>query len=223
MIFSSKGILPSLTSYHSRVRHGGYIACRNSSQCFSPRRHRAGRREEGHWQATRSFWCQRWRIRWKWGEDFPSQLVSPPLSAHPTKDPDSSSFRNVIGGVAGLSADANSLVNFARSVAQQHLLAYNEDIPVEILAQRLCDMKQGYTQFGGETLIDPVFPPLTHGQASVRLVYHCCTQATTHITNSNSINPIPLATTLAGRLRASVPTTEPRRVCSSKSTRTTLR
>jgi len=26
---------------------------------------------------------------------------------------------------------------------------YNEDIPVELLTQRLCDMKQGYTQFGG--------------------------------------------------------------------------
>ena len=57
---------------------------------------------------------------------------------------------NVIGGVAGLTADANSLVNFARTAAQQHLLQYNEDIPVELLAQRLCDMKQGYTQFGGK-------------------------------------------------------------------------
>jgi 20S proteasome subunit alpha 3 len=57
--------------------------------------------------------------------------------------------RNVIGGVAGIAADANSLVNAARSTAQQHLLSYNEDIPVELLAQRLCDMKQGYTQFGG--------------------------------------------------------------------------
>ena len=57
--------------------------------------------------------------------------------------------RNVIGGVAGLTADANSLVNFARTAAQQHLALYNEDIPVELLAQRLCDMKQGYTQFGG--------------------------------------------------------------------------
>jgi len=56
---------------------------------------------------------------------------------------------NVIGGVAGINADANSLVNFARSTAQRHLLMYNEDIPVELLAQRLCDMKQGYTQFGG--------------------------------------------------------------------------
>ncbi|KAG5642759.1 hypothetical protein DXG03_002247 [Asterophora parasitica] len=56
---------------------------------------------------------------------------------------------NVIGGVAGLTADANSLVNYARTAAQQHLLQYNEDIPVELLAQRLCDMKQGYTQYGG--------------------------------------------------------------------------
>ncbi|KAJ2922574.1 hypothetical protein H1R20_g14525, partial [Candolleomyces eurysporus] len=56
---------------------------------------------------------------------------------------------NVIGGVAGLTADANSLVNFCRSAAQRHLLTYNEDIPVELLAQRLCDLKQGYTQYGG--------------------------------------------------------------------------
>jgi 20S proteasome alpha/beta subunit len=57
--------------------------------------------------------------------------------------------RNVIGGVAGITSDANSLVNYARSVAQKYLLQYNQDIPVEQLAQRLCDMKQGYTQYGG--------------------------------------------------------------------------
>lgn len=51
--------------------------------------------------------------------------------------------------MAGLTADANSLVNYARTAAQRHLLSYNEDIPVELLAQRLCDMKQGYTQYGG--------------------------------------------------------------------------
>ncbi|KAF8441520.1 N-terminal nucleophile aminohydrolase [Boletus edulis BED1] len=56
---------------------------------------------------------------------------------------------NVIGGVAGITSDANSLVNYARSVAQRYLLQYNQDIPVEQLAQRLCDMKQGYTQYGG--------------------------------------------------------------------------
>ncbi|KZS98597.1 putative PRE9-20S proteasome subunit Y13 [Sistotremastrum niveocremeum HHB9708] len=56
---------------------------------------------------------------------------------------------NVVAGVAGLTADANSLVNYARTAAQRHLFSYNEDIPVEQLTQQLCDMKQGYTQFGG--------------------------------------------------------------------------
>ncbi|KAI1795600.1 N-terminal nucleophile aminohydrolase [Ganoderma leucocontextum] len=56
---------------------------------------------------------------------------------------------NVIAGVAGISADANSLVNYARQASQKHLYMYNEDIPVELLAQRLCDLKQGYTQYGG--------------------------------------------------------------------------
>jgi len=56
---------------------------------------------------------------------------------------------NVITGVAGFTADAISLVNYARTAAQQHLFSFNEDIPVEQLAQRLCNLKQGYTQFGG--------------------------------------------------------------------------
>jgi len=59
----------------------------------------------------------------------------------------------VIGGVAGITSDANSLVNYARSVAQKYLLQYNQDIPVEQLAQRLCDMKQGYTQYGGTSAL----------------------------------------------------------------------
>jgi len=56
---------------------------------------------------------------------------------------------NVLAGVAGITADANSLVNYARQAAQRHLFSYNEDIPVEQLTQRLCDLKQGYTQYGG--------------------------------------------------------------------------
>ncbi|KAI6046138.1 N-terminal nucleophile aminohydrolase [Pisolithus marmoratus] len=44
---------------------------------------------------------------------------------------------NVIGGVAGITSDANSLVNYARTVAQQHLL------------QGSAIFKQGYTQYGG--------------------------------------------------------------------------
>lgn len=56
---------------------------------------------------------------------------------------------NVVAGVAGITADANSLVNYSREAAQRHLYKYNEDIPVEMLAQGLCDLKQGYTQYGG--------------------------------------------------------------------------
>ncbi|GJN91847.1 hypothetical protein Rhopal_004870-T1 [Rhodotorula paludigena] len=56
---------------------------------------------------------------------------------------------NVITGVAGYNADANSLVSYARNAAQTHLAAYDEDMPVEQLVQKLCDLKQGYTQFGG--------------------------------------------------------------------------
>ncbi len=55
----------------------------------------------------------------------------------------------MIAGVAGITSDAFSLVNYARQAAQQHLIGFNEDIPVEQLAQRLCDLKQGYTQYGG--------------------------------------------------------------------------
>lgn len=51
--------------------------------------------------------------------------------------------------VAGFTSDANTLVHNARIRAQQWLLTYNEDIPVEILVQHLCDHKQGYTQHGG--------------------------------------------------------------------------
>eukprot|EP00842_Homolaphlyctis_polyrhiza_P006046 jgi/Hompol1/6442/HPOL_001707-RA len=51
--------------------------------------------------------------------------------------------------VAGLTADANSLINYCRIQAQKHLFRFNEPIPVEQLVQNLCDMKQGYTQYGG--------------------------------------------------------------------------
>jgi 20S proteasome subunit alpha 3 len=60
-----------------------------------------------------------------------------------------SSHSNILAGVAGITSDANSLVNYARTAAQRHLFTYDEEIPVEMLAQRLCDMKQQYTQIGG--------------------------------------------------------------------------
>ncbi|KAI9498940.1 proteasome subunit alpha type-4 [Zychaea mexicana] len=55
----------------------------------------------------------------------------------------------MICGVAGMTADANILINWARSSAQRYLFTYNEEMPVEQLVQRLCDLKQGYTQYGG--------------------------------------------------------------------------
>lgn len=48
-----------------------------------------------------------------------------------------------------MTADANILINYARSAAQNYLLTYNQEIPCEQLVRRLCDLKQGYTQHGG--------------------------------------------------------------------------
>ena len=56
---------------------------------------------------------------------------------------------NMICAVAGMTADANILINYARQNAQRYLLNYGEDIPCEQLVRRLCDLKQGYTQHGG--------------------------------------------------------------------------
>jgi 20S proteasome alpha/beta subunit len=58
----------------------------------------------------------------------------------------------MICAVAGMTADANILINYARQAAQNYLLTYNEDIPCEQLVRRLCDLKQGYTQHGGNHL-----------------------------------------------------------------------
>jgi len=51
--------------------------------------------------------------------------------------------------VAGITADANILISSLRSWAQGHRLTFQEDIPIEQLVTRLCDTKQGYTQYGG--------------------------------------------------------------------------
>jgi 20S proteasome subunit alpha 3 len=55
----------------------------------------------------------------------------------------------MICAVAGMTADANILINYARQAAQRYLLTYNAEIPCEQLVRRLCDLKQGYTQHGG--------------------------------------------------------------------------
>lgn len=51
--------------------------------------------------------------------------------------------------VAGITADANILINACRLAAQRYTFQYQEPMPLEQLVQQICDQKQGYTQFGG--------------------------------------------------------------------------
>lgn len=56
---------------------------------------------------------------------------------------------HVACAVAGITADANILINYARQAAQRYFYAYQEPMPLEQLLQTICDLKQSYTQFGG--------------------------------------------------------------------------
>jgi 20S proteasome subunit alpha 3 len=58
--------------------------------------------------------------------------------------------QHMLCAVAGITADANILVNYARSNSQQYLYSYQEPCPVEQLVKVMCDLKQGYTQYGGQ-------------------------------------------------------------------------
>jgi len=51
--------------------------------------------------------------------------------------------------VAGITADANILINYARLSAQRYTYQYQEPMPCEQLVTYVCDLKQGYTQYGG--------------------------------------------------------------------------
>ncbi|PJF16749.1 Proteasome subunit alpha type [Paramicrosporidium saccamoebae] len=51
--------------------------------------------------------------------------------------------------VAGITSDANILIDHARLTCQRYKYAYAEPIPVEQLVQTLCNLKQSYTQHGG--------------------------------------------------------------------------
>lgn len=56
---------------------------------------------------------------------------------------------HVCCAVAGITSDANTLIAKLRLYAQQYTYRYGEPIPIEQLVVQLCDLKQGYTQFGG--------------------------------------------------------------------------
>ena len=51
--------------------------------------------------------------------------------------------------VAGITSDANLLIDHARLTCQRYELNYREPMPIEQLVQNLCNLKQRYTQHGG--------------------------------------------------------------------------
>ncbi|KAJ2998084.1 hypothetical protein HDV02_004909 [Globomyces sp. JEL0801] len=55
---------------------------------------------------------------------------------------------NICCAVAGITSDANNLINHSRLEAQKFLYRYNESIPVEQLVQNLCNLKQRLRPFG---------------------------------------------------------------------------
>ena len=57
--------------------------------------------------------------------------------------------QHVIAALAGMTADANNLIDFMRQISQSYLETYNEPIPLEQLVRRVCDKKHSYTQYGG--------------------------------------------------------------------------
>lgn len=56
---------------------------------------------------------------------------------------------NIGAATSGLIADARVLVDRARVESQINRITYNEPIDIEILAKKICDFKQLYTQHGG--------------------------------------------------------------------------
>lgn len=49
--------------------------------------------------------------------------------------------------VVGLESDARVLIDQARTYAQSNRLMYDESIDVEVIAKRIADLKQSYTQY----------------------------------------------------------------------------
>jgi len=74
-----------------------------------------------------------------------SKLLEPAISSEKMYNVDD----HIACNVAGITSDANILINYARLTAQRYTYTYQEAIPVEHLVQQICDLKQGYTQYGG--------------------------------------------------------------------------
>ena len=55
---------------------------------------------------------------------------------------------HIVSAAAGLTSDANILIDYSRRMAQRYRTTYESPIPVEQLVKQLCDAKQYYTQYG---------------------------------------------------------------------------
>ncbi len=56
---------------------------------------------------------------------------------------------HIMASSSGLVADARKLIEFSRVECQRHKLLYDEEMPIEMLAKRVGDHIQFYTQYGG--------------------------------------------------------------------------
>jgi len=62
-------------------------------------------------------------------------------------------YSDIICAVAGITSDANIIIDYARLACQRHQYNYHEPIPVEQLVQAICNLKQSYTQHGGTAFL----------------------------------------------------------------------
>ena len=70
---------------------------------------------------------------------------------YPLQDPDSIEKifdidTHVGAAIAGLTADARVLIDYARVQAQINKITYDEAIPINQIIRKICDLKQFYTQ-----------------------------------------------------------------------------
>eukprot|EP00766_Chilomastix_caulleryi_P006796 gnl/Chilomastix_caulleri/923.p1 GENE.gnl/Chilomastix_caulleri/923~~gnl/Chilomastix_caulleri/923.p1 ORF type:complete len:255 (-),score=97.65 gnl/Chilomastix_caulleri/923:17-781(-) len=54
---------------------------------------------------------------------------------------------HVVCGIAGLIADAHTLVDYARNEAQNHVFAFGEQVPVRALAEAICDVMISFGEY----------------------------------------------------------------------------
>eukprot|EP00796_Vickermania_ingenoplastis_P000272 gene273-146_t len=88
-------------------------------------------------------------------------LIAEKNTPHPLFDAEGEQLQNIGGDkafridnhlgccVAGVTSDANTLVDYARLVAHRHAYSLQEPIAVEDLCRAICDEKQHFTQHGG--------------------------------------------------------------------------